>query len=102
MSVHYKQPVLLIEFEEHKSFSLSVPVSIQVTWPIRCWVTTLHILNSHRHCHLSYQQSVPASQARIYLFDHYVLRSAIIDRGRSLSGLRVVSRLKLGKVLLAL
>ncbi|TDL16378.1 hypothetical protein BD410DRAFT_623541 [Rickenella mellea] len=24
MSVHYKQPVLLIEFEEHKSFSLEV------------------------------------------------------------------------------
>ena len=44
MSVHYKQPVLLIEFEEHKSFSLSV--SIQVTWPIRCWLTTLHIPNS--------------------------------------------------------
>ena len=22
MSVHYKQPILLIEFEEHKSFSL--------------------------------------------------------------------------------
>ena len=101
MSVHYKQPVSLIEFEEHKSFSLEA--SIQVTWPIRRWVTTLHILNStHRHCHLSYQQAVSASQARLYLFDHYVLRSAIIDRGRSLSGLRVVSWLKLGKVLLAL
>lgn len=24
MSVHYKQPILLIEFEEHKSFSLEV------------------------------------------------------------------------------
>ena len=24
MSVHYKQPVLLIEFEEHKAFSLEV------------------------------------------------------------------------------
>lgn len=24
MSAHYKQPVLLIEFEEHKSFSLEV------------------------------------------------------------------------------
>ncbi len=25
MSAHYKQPILLIEFEEHKSFSLEVP-----------------------------------------------------------------------------
>ena len=24
MSAHYKQPILLIEFEEHKSFSLQV------------------------------------------------------------------------------
>lgn len=24
MSAHYKQPILLIEFEEHKSFSLEV------------------------------------------------------------------------------
>lgn len=28
MSVHYKQPILLIEFEEHKSFSLEVNICI--------------------------------------------------------------------------
>ena len=100
MSVHYKQPVLLIEFEEHKSFSLEA--SIQVSWPIRCWATTLHILNSTYIGTIIQVTNVPASQARLYLFDHYVLRRAIIDRGRSLSGLRVVSWLKLGKVLLAL
>jgi len=30
MSVHYKHPVLLIEFEEHKSFSLEVRVCLGV------------------------------------------------------------------------
>ena len=27
MSVHYKYPLLLVEFEEHKSFSLEVSVA---------------------------------------------------------------------------
>lgn len=31
MSVHYKQPMLLIEFEEHKSFSLEVCLCVSVT-----------------------------------------------------------------------
>lgn len=30
MSVHYKQPVLLIEFEENKSFSLEVRPTQQI------------------------------------------------------------------------
>ena len=31
MSAHYKQPILLIEFEEHKSFSLEVRPSFAST-----------------------------------------------------------------------
>lgn len=32
MSVHYKQPILLIEFEEHKAFSLeAVRFSFSIT-----------------------------------------------------------------------
>jgi ERCC4-type nuclease len=30
MSVHYKQPILLIEFEENKSFSLEVRPTPQI------------------------------------------------------------------------
>jgi len=31
MSVHYKEPILLIEFEEHKSFSLEVRTSAEAS-----------------------------------------------------------------------
>lgn len=35
MSAHYKQPILLIEFEEHKSFALEVCLSY-VCVPLTC------------------------------------------------------------------
>jgi DNA excision repair protein ERCC-4 len=40
MSVHYKNPILLIEFEEHKSFSLEVSVSLFET-------TIIHVIPSY-------------------------------------------------------
>ena len=45
MSVHYKQPVLLIEFEEHKSFSLEVCVST-IRNALRSWHLFRHLLRS--------------------------------------------------------
>lgn len=32
MSAHYKQPILLIEFEEHKAFSLEVRRHRNLPW----------------------------------------------------------------------
>jgi hypothetical protein len=45
MSVHYKQPVLLIEFEEHKSFSLEA--SVQTACDASCYLLLFrHLLRS--------------------------------------------------------
>ena len=96
MSVHYKQPVLLINFEKFLSFS-EYSSYLAYTPPGDYTLYSEHY--THWHCHLSQQVR--------HAFTSSIIRScigarAIINIGRSLSGLRIMSWLKLGEVFLAL
>ena len=96
MSVHYKQPVLLIEFEKFLSFS---EYSSYLAYTLLGDYTSYSEHYTHQHCHLSQQVR--------HAFTSLIIRScvgarAIIDIGRSLSGVCIMSWLKLGEVFLAL